>query len=66
MKEWGNHEGYIYAHDAPSAVAAQQYMPDELEGRQYYEPSDRGYENEVSARLKKIRAILHSKPQKQK
>ncbi len=64
MKEWGNHEGYIYAHDAPSAVAAQQYMPDELEGRQYYDPSDRGYENEVSARLKKIRAILHSKPQK--
>ncbi|MBE5064961.1 replication-associated recombination protein A [Bifidobacterium saeculare] len=60
MKDWGNHEGYRYAHDWPGAVAPQQYMPDELVGREYYHPNDRGYEHEVKPRLDRIRAILHS------
>jgi putative ATPase len=59
MKAWGNHEGYQYAHDAPGAVASQQYMPDELEGRQYYTPNDRGYEREIGPRLERIREVLH-------
>ncbi|PLS30350.1 ATPase AAA [Bifidobacterium margollesii] len=59
MKQWGNHEGYRYAHDAPGAVAAQQYMPDELVGREYYHPNDRGYEREIGPRLERIRSILH-------
>lgn len=58
MKQWGNHEGYQYAHDAPDAVARQQYMPDELVGRQYYHPNQRGYEREISQRLDHIREIL--------
>ena len=59
MKSWGNHEGYQYAHDAPDAIAAQQYMPDELVGHEYYHPNDRGYEHEVQQRLERIRNILH-------
>ena len=59
MKSWGNHEGYRYAHDWPGAVAPQQYMPDELQGREYYHPNDRGYEHEVKPRLERIRKILH-------
>jgi putative ATPase len=59
MKQWGNHEGYRYAHDAPGAVATQQYMPDILEGREYYHPNERGYEREVGQRLQTIRGILH-------
>lgn len=59
MKSWGNHDGYKYAHDYPGAVASQQYMPDELVGREYYQPSNRGYEHEISQRLSQIRAILH-------
>lgn len=59
MKDWGNKEGYIYAHDVPGGVATQQYMPDELVGREYYHPNDRGYEREVGPRLEKIREILH-------
>lgn len=59
MKEFGNHEGYRYAHDAPGAVATQQYMPDELVGHEYYHPNDRGYEHELGPRLERIRAILH-------
>ncbi|PWG60449.1 replication-associated recombination protein A [Bifidobacterium catulorum] len=59
MKQWGNHEGYRYAHDEPGAVASQQYMPDELVGREYYHPNDRGYEREIGPRLERIRGILH-------
>ena len=37
---------------------------DELKGREYYHPNDRGYEHEVSARLAKIRPILHGEDDK--
>ena len=60
-KEHGHGKGYQYAHDAPHAVAPQQYLPDELEGRRYYEPTDRGYERQVTERLAAIRAILASR-----
>ncbi|GGB93970.1 replication-associated recombination protein A [Cellulomonas carbonis] len=54
----GHGAGYRYAHDAPHAVATQQYAPDELAGTVYYEPSDRGQEREISTRLARIRQIL--------
>jgi putative ATPase len=56
----GHGKGYQYAHDAPHAVAPQQYLPDELAGRRYYTPSDRGYERQVAERLERIREILDS------
>ena len=59
MKEWGNHEGYKYAHDWPGAVAPQEYLPEDLRGRRYYRPNDRGYEREVAARMARIEPILH-------
>ncbi|MCC2333191.1 replication-associated recombination protein A [Cellulomonas wangsupingiae] len=54
----GHGGGYRYAHDAPHAVATQQYLPDELVGTRYYEPSDRGFERSVGERLTRIRSIL--------
>ncbi|MFZ5831239.1 MAG: replication-associated recombination protein A [Planctomycetota bacterium] len=48
-------EGYQYAHDHPSAIAAQDYLGIE---REYYRPTDRGFERELRARLERIRAIL--------
>jgi len=54
----GHGKGYRYAHDEPHAVAPQQYLPDELAGTRYYEPSDRGFERSVSERLTRIRSIL--------
>jgi putative ATPase len=54
----GHGKGYRYAHDAPHAIAAQQYLPDELTGRRYYAPSDRGFEKQVTDRLDRIRQIL--------
>jgi putative ATPase len=37
----GHGEGYVYPHDDPSGVVSQQYRPDALEGRVYYEPTPR-------------------------
>lgn len=54
----GHGQEYRYAHDWPHAVAPQQYLPDELAGKRYYAPSDRGFERQVSERLERIRAIL--------
>ena len=45
------HEKYLYPHDFGGWVA-QQYLPDSLKGRTYYQPTDNGYEAEV----KRIRA----------
>ena len=57
-KRLGHGKGYVYAHDAPHGVAAQQYLPDELVGTEYYAPTSNGNERDVAARLEKIRAIL--------
>ena len=57
-QQHGHGQGYVYAHDEPHAVATQQYLPDELLGTRYYEPSDRGYERQVGERLERIRQIL--------
>ncbi|MFJ4038822.1 replication-associated recombination protein A [Microbacterium sp. NPDC090007] len=54
----GHGRGYMYAHDSEIGIVAQQYLPDELVGRRYYEPTSHGAERDVSARLEKIRRIL--------
>jgi putative ATPase len=54
-KRLGHGEGYQYAHDHPDAVAAQDYLGVQ---RQYYRPTDRGFERDLSTRLKEIRARL--------
>jgi putative ATPase len=48
----GHGLGYQYPHDDPRGWVRQQYRPDHLEGRPYYEPSDHGAEAEIKARLK--------------
>ena len=57
-KRLGHGKGYIYAHDAPNAVAKQQYLPDSLTGQVYYVPTDRGHEVEFSSRLERLRALI--------
>jgi putative ATPase len=54
----GNAQGYKYSHDDPDGVVAQQYPPDELVGVDYYRPTGRGFEREVSGRLERLRAII--------
>ncbi|WP_426325960.1 replication-associated recombination protein A [Microbacterium sp. E-13] len=57
-KRLGHGKGYVYPHDAEIGIAPQQYLPDELRGRRYYEPKALGAERDVRARLEKIRRIL--------
>ncbi|MBD7957840.1 replication-associated recombination protein A [Microbacterium sp. Sa4CUA7] len=57
-KRLGHGKGYVYPHDLDVGVATQQYLPDELRGRRYYEPTGRGVERDISARVEKIRKIL--------
>ena len=57
-KRLGHGKGYVYPHDLDVGVAQQQYLPDELHGRRYYEPTARGVERDISARVEKIRRIL--------
>lgn len=57
-KGLGHGKGYVYSHDEPHGVAAQRYLPEELEGSRYYRPTDRGFERQVTERLDRIRAIL--------
>ncbi|WP_454083645.1 replication-associated recombination protein A [Georgenia sp. Marseille-Q6866] len=57
-KKLGHGTEYVYAHDVPHAIASQQYLPDELVGRRYYEPRPRGLERDIATRLERIRDIL--------
>ncbi|MCL0087652.1 replication-associated recombination protein A [Dehalococcoidia bacterium] len=50
MREIGYGKGYKYAHDFPGHFVKQQNLPDALEGRKYYEPSDQGFEREIEKR----------------
>jgi len=56
---YGHGVGYRYAHDWPYGVAPQQYLPDELVGREYYRPTDHGNEAQIAERLRAIAALLH-------
>ncbi|MGQ7297663.1 replication-associated recombination protein A [Quadrisphaera sp. KR29] len=57
----GHGRGYVYAHEAPHAVASQQYAPDDLADREYYRPTDRGAERGIGERLQRIRALLRGR-----
>ncbi|KQQ69373.1 hypothetical protein ASF63_04645 [Microbacterium sp. Leaf320] len=57
-KRLGHGRGYVYPHDSEFGILPQQYLPDELQGRRYYEPKNLGAERDISARLERIRRIL--------
>jgi len=52
MEDMGYGKGYKYAHDYPEHFVEQQNLPDSIQGKRYYAPSDQGYEKQVIARLK--------------
>lgn len=57
-KQLGHGKGYKYAHDQPHGVARQQYAPDDLVGKDYYQPTEFGAEREIGPRLAKLRRII--------
>ncbi len=65
MKDAGFGKGYKYAHDFEDGIVGQQNLPDNINGRQYYVPTDRGFERDLSRRIERIREIYAqtSKPE---
>lgn len=51
----GKGVGYKYAHDFPNHYVDQQYLPDEVEGTVFYEPTEMGHEKEVGEWLTKLK-----------
>lgn len=58
-KNIGHGSGYSYAHDDPRGVVQQQYAPDEVAGKSYYDPGTRGAEREYAERYARLRDIIH-------
>ena len=57
-KGFGHGKGYKYPHDFPDHHVPQQYLPDEVQGKHFYQPSSEGKEAEVLKRIQKIREKL--------
>jgi putative ATPase len=55
-KKLGHGVGYEYPHDDPRGWVAQEYRPDSVAGRTYYEPSQHGREREIGERMRDLRA----------
>ena len=53
----GHGQGYLFPHDYPHGIVAQEYLPDVAVGRRYYEPTDNGFERVVSARMAAIEQL---------
>lgn len=51
----GHGIGYQYAHNFPNHYVKQQYLPEEIKGAVFYEPSDMGYEQKIQKHMKKIK-----------
>jgi len=55
-KGFGHGEGYLYPHAYPNHWVEQQYLPDEVQGKRFYKPSQEGREKEIGEFLKKIKS----------
>lgn len=67
MKNLGYGEEYRYAHDEPDAYAAgEDYFPEQLEPRQYYQPVPRGLELKIGEKLKHLAALDRASPRKRR
>ena len=58
MKEFGYGEDYQYAHDHEDAfVPGESYLPQEIAGHQFYEPTPRGLEIQISEKLNRLKGL---------
>ena len=53
MKKMGYGKDYRYAHSFEDHFVEQDYLPEKLRGRRYYQPSDQGVERDAAARIRK-------------
>ncbi|WP_055588835.1 replication-associated recombination protein A [Peterkaempfera griseoplana] len=57
-KRLGHGQGYQYPHDLPGGIAAQQYAPDTVHGRRYYQPTRHGVEARYAEVVERVRDKL--------
>jgi putative ATPase len=57
----GHGDGYLYSHDHPGGVVAQQYFPDEVEPQALFHPGDSGDEGDIAIRIAEIDRVLGRK-----
>ncbi len=50
-------QGYLYAHDYPGHYVKQQYLPYELNGKEFYKPTGNGYEVKIKEHMKKLKGL---------
>lgn len=62
MKKIGYGEHYRYPHDYEGALVEQDYLPEALHDRRYYEPSNRGYEARIGEYLNRVRKARSKSP----
>ena len=53
-EQLGRGMGYLYPHEFPDHFVVQQYMPDELKDKKYYEPSDQGQEKRIKEKKENV------------
>ncbi len=58
----GRGTGYKYAHDYPNHYVKQQYLPYELDGKEFYKPSGNGYEAKIREHMQRIRREAEEPP----
>ena len=54
MKKLGYGKGYVYAHDTQEKLSAMTCLPDSLQGKRYYQPTEQGNEGRYKQRLEEI------------
>jgi putative ATPase len=54
MKELGYGKDYQYPHEHPDHFVKEQYLPETLKGRRYYRPTEQGYEERISERMRRL------------
>jgi putative ATPase len=57
MKDLGYGKGYVYAHAVDEGVGGIDCLPENLIGRRFYKPQDRGFETELAGRLEAFQAL---------
>ena len=61
MKDLGYGEGYVYAHDTEEKLSAMTCLPESLQDKHYYEPTEQGVEKRVKERKNQIEAWKNAK-----
>ena len=61
MKELGYHQGYKYTHDFEGGYTQQEYLPEKLHGRKFYQPKGHGYEKNIVERMEWLKRLGNKK-----